>query len=226
MGIDQIFSEPDLLGCRRQGNQFCPRPGIPDMRQIKPRFGLISLIASCAFFSTCIPISFCGNLFLGPNRSGPGENYRKHYKSDHCPHKRPMGADKRFQTRKILDHLPPLTRLMDPQQGFFGYTVIHILQSRQISILVLMTGLARIGNFGVIQRVFRQQGYKRMGVIVAGFLALGDSRHMTSDAVSKRVNGMGHVLVNHLMTHQTLLRPGSLGLKLGRRYTELMDVVA
>ena len=65
-----------------------------------------------------------------------------------------------------------------------------------------------------------------MGVIVAGFLALGDSRHMTADTVSKRVNGMGHVLVNHFMAHQTLLRPGSLGLKLGRRHTQLMDVVA
>ena len=69
MGIGQIFSEPDLLGCRRQGNQFCPRPGIPDMRQIKPRFGLISLIASCTFFSTCIPISLCGNFFLGSNHT-------------------------------------------------------------------------------------------------------------------------------------------------------------
>ncbi len=64
-----------------------------------------------------------------------------------------------------------------------------------------------------------------MGVIVAGFLALGDSRHMTADTVSKRVNGMGHVLVNHFMAHQTLLGTGSLGLKLGRGYTQLMDVV-
>ena len=64
-----------------------------------------------------------------------------------------------------------------------------------------------------------------MRVVVSGFLAFCDSRHMTADAVGKRVNGMGHVLVNHLMAHQTLLRPGSFGLKLGRRYSQLMDVV-
>ena len=64
-----------------------------------------------------------------------------------------------------------------------------------------------------------------MGVIVSGFLALCDSRHMTSDAVGKRMDRMSHVLVNHLMTHQTQMRAGSFGLKLGRRHPQLMHIV-
>ena len=68
MGIGQIFSEPDLLGCRRQGNQFCPRPGIPDMRLIKSRFGLISLIPAGALFPLPGPVGLGGHFFLSPNR--------------------------------------------------------------------------------------------------------------------------------------------------------------
>ena len=91
---------------------------------------------------------------------------------------------------------------------------------------MLVAGLARIGNFRIIQGVFWQQGHKRVGVIVAGFGTHRNSRHMAADAVAERMDRMCHVLVNYFMTHQTLLRTGPFSLKLSRGHAQLMDVVA
>ncbi len=65
-----------------------------------------------------------------------------------------------------------------------------------------------------------------MRVIVSGFGALGDSGHVATDAVGKRMDGMSHLWVNHFVAHQALLRAGSFGLKLSRGHTQLMDIVA
>ena len=64
-----------------------------------------------------------------------------------------------------------------------------------------------------------------MGMRVCGFLASGDARHVAADAVGKRMNGVGHVFINHFMAHQTLLGAGPFGLELSRRYTQLMHLV-
>jgi hypothetical protein len=65
-----------------------------------------------------------------------------------------------------------------------------------------------------------------MGVCIPRFGALGDSGHVATDAVGERMDGMGQVSVNHLVAHEALLGPGSLGLELRRRHAQLMDVVA
>jgi hypothetical protein len=108
---------------------------------------------------------------------------------------------------------------MNTQQALFSYTVIQLLQGRQITIFVLVAGLARVGNLGIIQGVFRQQGHKRMGVIVPGLRACSNSWHVATDAVGKRMDRMSHVIVNHLMAYQALLRTGPFGLKLRWRHT-------
>jgi len=127
---------------------------------------------------------------------------------------------------KMLVHLPPLTGLMDTKQALLSQAVVQVLQRGQIGVFVFMTGLARVGHLGIIQRIFGQQGHKRMRVIISGFGALGDSGHVAADAVAKRMDGMGHLWVNHLVAHQALLRAGAFGLKLGRGHTQLMDIVA
>jgi hypothetical protein len=53
-----------------------------------------------------------------------------------------------------------------------------------------------------------------MGMGVTGFFASGNSGHVATDAVGKRMDGMGHVFVNHFMAYHTLLGAGSFGLKL------------
>ena len=125
-----------------------------------------------------------------------------------------------------LFHLPPLTGLMDTKQALLGQAVIQLLQRCQICIFVLMTGLTRVRYFGIFQRVFGQQGHERMGVIVSGFCTFGYSGHVTADAVGKRVDGMGHLLVDYLVAQQALLRPGSFGLILSRRYAQPMNIMA
>lgn len=64
-----------------------------------------------------------------------------------------------------------------------------------------------------------------MGVIFSGFLARSNSWHVATDTVGERMDGMRHILVNHFVTHQTLLRTGSFGLKLSRGYAQLMNIV-
>ena len=108
---------------------------------------------------------------------------------------------------------------MNTQQALFSYTVIQLLQGRQITIFVLVAGLARVGNLGIIQGVFWQQGHKCVGVIVAGFGTHRNSRHMAADAVAERMDRMCHNWVNYFMTYQTLLRTGPFGLKLRWRHT-------
>lgn len=107
-----------------------------------------------------------------------------------------------------------------------GQAVVQVLERRQIGAFVLMACLTRVGHLGVIQSVFGQKRHKCMRVIVSGFAALGDSGHMATDAVGKRVDRMGHFLVNHFVAHQALLRTGAFGLKLSRGYAQLMDIVA
>ena len=77
-----------------------------------------------------------------------------------------------------------------------------------------VTSLTRIGDFGVIQRVFGQEGHEHMGVGVSGFRALSYPGHVATDAVGERVDRMGQVVIDHLVTSQTLLRSGPFGLKL------------
>ena len=56
-----------------------------------------------------------------------------------------------------------------------------------------------------------------MGMGVSGFRTLSYSGHVATDTVGKRVDGMGQVVVDDLVTIQALLRPGPFGLKLRRR---------
>ena len=53
-----------------------------------------------------------------------------------------------------------------------------------------------------------------------------DARHMTTDTVGKRVNGVGHVVVDSLVTLQALKGSGLFGLKLGRWCSQAVDIVA
>jgi len=39
------------------------------------------------------------------------------------------------------------------------------------------------------------------------------------------MDGMGHLLVDHLMAHQALLGTGPFGLKLSRGYAKLMNIM-
>ena len=91
---------------------------------------------------------------------------------------------------------------------------------------MFVAGLAGVGNLRILHRVFRQQGHKDMGMRVTGFFASGNSRHVAADTVGKRVDGMGQVLVNHLVAYHTLLGSGAPGLELSRGDSQLMNVVA
>jgi hypothetical protein len=100
------------------------------------------------------------------------------------------------------------------------------LQRLQIRVFVFVAGLARVGNLWILHGVFGQQGHKHMGMSVTGFFASGDSRHVATNAVGKRMYGMGQVFVNHFVAYHTLLGAGSSGLELSWGYAQLMDVVA
>ena len=115
---------------------------------------------------------------------------------------------------------------MNPQQTLFNDTIVKVLQRLQIRVFVFVAGLARVGDLRILHRVFGQQGHKHMGMGVAGFRASGNSGHVATDAVGNRMDGMGHVFVNHLVAYHTLLGAGSSGLELSRGYAQLMNVVA
>ncbi len=115
---------------------------------------------------------------------------------------------------------------MNPQQTLFNDTIVKLLQCLQIRVFVFVTGLTRVGNLWILHRVFGQQGHKHMGMRVTGFCASGNSGHVATDAVGKRVDGMGQVFVNHFVTYHTLLGAGSFGLELSRGYAQLMNIVA
>jgi hypothetical protein len=115
---------------------------------------------------------------------------------------------------------------MEPDKTPLGQAVKQFLQGGKVRIFVPVTLLTRIGNLGISQSVFGQEGYKHVGVGVPRFGAFGDSGHMATDAVGEGVDGMGQVVVNDLVTGQTLLRTGPFGLKLCGRKAQLMDVMA
>ncbi len=115
---------------------------------------------------------------------------------------------------------------MEPDKTPFCQTVKQFLQDGKVRIFVSVALLTRIGNLGISQGVFGQEGYKHVGVGVPRFGAFGDSGHMATDAVGEGVDGMGQVVVNDLVTGQTLLRPGPFGLNLGWRKSQLMDLMA
>ena len=115
---------------------------------------------------------------------------------------------------------------MEPDKTPLGQAVKQFLQGGKVRIFVPVTLLTRIGNPGVSQGVFWQEGYKHVGVGVSRFGAFDDSGHMATDAVGKRVDGMGQVVVDDLVTIQTLLRSGPFSLELRRRQAQLMDIMA
>ena len=63
----------------------------------------------------------------------------------------------------------------------------------------MMAGLARIGYFGVLHGVFREQRDKYMGVGVARFGALDNPWHMATHTVPEGVDGMGRFAVNNFV---------------------------
>jgi len=93
---------------------------------------------------------------------------------------------------------------MNAQQTLFNDTIVKLLQRLQIRVFVFVTGLTRVGNLRILNRVFGQQGHKHMGMRVSGFRASGDAGHVATNAVGERMYGMGHVFVNHLVAHHTL----------------------
>ncbi len=56
---------------------------------------------------------------------------------------------------------------MEPDKTPFGQTVKQFLQGGKVRIFVSVTLLTRIGNLGISQGVFGQQGYKHVGVGVS-----------------------------------------------------------
>jgi hypothetical protein len=93
----------------------------------------------------------------------------------------------------------------------------------------MMATAAGIGLFFVSSGFQGFQGTQKsegMAEYGSGFYTPIDSGHVTADTVGKCVDGMGVSVFNHGMARQTLLRPGFFGLKLSRRYPQLMDVMA
>ena len=93
---------------------------------------------------------------------------------------------------------------MNPQQTLFNDTIVKVLQRLQIRVFVFVAGLARVGNLWILHRVSGQQCHKHMGMRVTGFFASGNSRHVATDAVGKRMYGMGQVFINHFVAYHTL----------------------
>ena len=93
---------------------------------------------------------------------------------------------------------------MNAQQTLFNDTIVKLLQRLQIRVFVFVTGLTRVGNLRILNRVFGQQGHKHMGMRVTGFWASIDAGHVATNAVGKRMYGMGHVFVNHFVAYHTL----------------------
>ena len=89
---------------------------------------------------------------------------------------------------KTMCLLTAPSRLVEVHEALLSQAVKHLLQGRQIGVLVLVTGLARVWNIGVCQGIFGQQGHKHVRMGVTGFRALRDSGHVAADAVGKRVN--------------------------------------
>ena len=93
---------------------------------------------------------------------------------------------------------------MHREKGLLYKAVEDFLQCPQIRILVFMTSLAGIGNLSIGQGILREQGHENVGVGIPRFGALGDSRHVATDAVREGMNRMGQIVVDHLMAFQTL----------------------
>ncbi len=88
--------------------------------------------------------------------------------------------------------------------GKFRQGFPFIVELVKIFVFVLVTGLAGVGNFRVLQRNLGQQGYKYMAVDMAGFGTLGNPWHMAPHAVGKGMNRMSHVLVDLHVAFETL----------------------
>ncbi len=56
---------------------------------------------------------------------------------------------------------------MEPDQTPLGQAVKQFLQGGKVRIFVFVTCLTRIGNLGIFQGVFRQQGHKHVRVGVS-----------------------------------------------------------
>ena len=100
-----------------------------------------------------------------------------------------------------------LPATMHSQHSFFAQTVEHFLQDCQRFILVLVTFLARVWHCRIAQGILWQQGNKGMAVCDPGLGALDNPRHVATDAIRKRVDGMRQVCVYHPVAPQTLLGP-------------------
>jgi hypothetical protein len=100
-----------------------------------------------------------------------------------------------------------LTATMHSQQSLLAQTVEHFLQGCQIIVLVLVTSLARVWHCRIAQGILWQQGNKGMAVCDPGLGALDNPRHVATDAIRKRVDGMRQVCVYHPVAPETLLGP-------------------
>ena len=90
----------------------------------------------------------------------------------------------------------------------------------------MVTSLTRVGNFRVLDSILGQKSHEHMAVDVAGFRALGNPRHMAAYTVGKRVDRMGHVLVDLYMAFKTLFGACCPGLGTRGGNADLMNEMA